>query len=444
MIVSRLVQGKNKKWYLEVDGIPFLYNAIQTRCPVNENYEAVIHMGTQIGFKLMSLQISWKDLEPAPGQYDFRLLDELVQCAERNDIRLDIVWAGTNYMGKMDSHFTPQWVLENKGWLLKSFEGQPILQDSSDTGDCCVADYQNQSLLETEKSVLIQMVQHLKKKDQHHRFVSIQLENGINMAQYPGSKDTALHYIDQLAESLLELDYSLALLLNTSMWLQNGFESDMQKLKFIQGQGLALFTHRVSVTRTVMQDAGEQYFKCICCNSAYENTTAHMITALCNGGFYHLYQLEEDALWGRPALFEKNGELTPAAIKTRDLNLALNKAFRIIAEAAPQDMLEFNTDADGMPNMFYYDTKSLAHVRIGFMPRCNAATGMVVYHEGAFYLFADSHACFCFPVYPRLAQKGRFQGKTWVATESCSIQTYDMQYYINYNKGDCIKVICKG
>ena len=443
MIVSRFVEGKNKKWYLEVDGVPFLFNAIQSCCPPDKNYEAIMCMGSKAEFKILSLQIYWKDLEPKPGHYDFRLLDELIQYAECYDMRLDIVWAGTNYMGKMDPRFTPKWVLGREEWLFKSSDGKPLLVNSGDTGNCFVVYCRSETLMEAEQSVLKRMVMHLKEKDRHHRFVSIQLENGINMTQYPGSKAATLQYIDHLAECLLSLDYQLALLLNTAMWRQNGFEADLQQLKFIHGQGLALFTHRVSVTRTTIQDAKEQYFKCISCNSAYENTTAHMVTALCNGGFYHLYQLMEDELWDRPGLYDKNGELTPAAIKTRDLNHALNKAVHIIATTAPQNMMEFNTDTDGMPNMFYHDTKNLANVRIGFMPRCNAATGLAVYHEGAFYLFADAHACFCFPVYPLLIQKGYFQGESWVTVDTCSAQTYDMKYYINYNKGDCIKVVCK-
>lgn len=400
-------------------------------------------MGSKAEFKILSLQIYWRDLEPSPGHYDFRLLDELIQYAEYYDMRLEIVWAGTNYMGKMDPRFTPKWVLGREEWLFKSSDGKPLLVNSGDTGDCFVADCGSETLLEAEQSVLKRMILHLKEKDRHHRFVSIQLENGINMTQYPGSKAATLRYIDHLAECLLSLDYQLALLLNTAMWRQNGFESDLHQLKFIRGQGLALFTHRVSVTRTTIQDAGEQYFKCISCNSAYENTTAHMVTALCNGGFYHLYPLVEDELWDRPGLYGKNGELTPAAIKTRDLNHALNKAIHIIATTAPQNMIEFNTDTDGMPNMFYHDTKKLANIRIGFMPRCNTATGLAVYHEGAFYLFADAHACFCFPVYPLLIQRGHFQEESWVVAGMCSAQTYDMKYYIDYNKGDCIKVVCK-
>jgi hypothetical protein len=55
--------------------------------------------------------ISWKQLEPSEGHFDFRVIDALIQHARARNMHLSILWFGA--YKNLQSYYTPLWVIHN-------------------------------------------------------------------------------------------------------------------------------------------------------------------------------------------------------------------------------------------------------------------------------------------------------------------------------------------
>ena len=97
-IVSQFKRHTNGKWYLEVDGKPYLYNAIQSWYPPDRDFRTYIQKAAELEYDVFSLWVYWRELEPCQGKYDFAVIDELIRYAEEFHIRLDLIWGGTNFL----------------------------------------------------------------------------------------------------------------------------------------------------------------------------------------------------------------------------------------------------------------------------------------------------------------------------------------------------------
>jgi hypothetical protein len=56
--------------------------------------------------------ISWKQIEPTEGQFDFRVIDALIDHARARNMHLAILWFGT--YKNLQSYYSPLWVIQNE------------------------------------------------------------------------------------------------------------------------------------------------------------------------------------------------------------------------------------------------------------------------------------------------------------------------------------------
>ena len=115
VVVSRVVKNAEGKSYIEVDGRPFLYNAVQSWYPPEKDYSLYVQKTAEANYKCFTFWLYWKHLEPVEGKRDWAELDKVIDLANKYDVRLDIVWAGTNFCGHLDPRFAPDWLLKNHG-----------------------------------------------------------------------------------------------------------------------------------------------------------------------------------------------------------------------------------------------------------------------------------------------------------------------------------------
>ena len=115
--------------------------------------------------------------------YDFTVLDSVVDAAVKNDIRLDIIWAGTNFCDHLDHRFAPKWLFCNDTYYLKDKNEVPYIAEGYNEAcpEAPVANPCCDELLKIEQEMLTALLNHLKTYDKTHRVISIQLENEINM-----------------------------------------------------------------------------------------------------------------------------------------------------------------------------------------------------------------------------------------------------------------------
>jgi beta-galactosidase GanA len=106
------LEKRGQATQLIVDGKPFLALAGELSNTVSSDSERMkavwpllsskVHMNTVL------TGVSWDWIEPEEGRYDFRLVDQLIESARQNNVRIVWLWFGSWKNGL--SSFAPAWV----------------------------------------------------------------------------------------------------------------------------------------------------------------------------------------------------------------------------------------------------------------------------------------------------------------------------------------------
>ena len=88
MLISDIKKGNNGKTYMQVDGKPFLYNAVQSMYPACGDYSKYVKCAAEAGFTVFSFWFYWRLLEPQKGEFDFSHINSIVDAANKYNIRL--------------------------------------------------------------------------------------------------------------------------------------------------------------------------------------------------------------------------------------------------------------------------------------------------------------------------------------------------------------------
>ena len=158
MIVSSFEKSPQGKWYLKVEGKPFLYNSVEAYLKNKRMLPKIFSCCTKAGYSILSLWLSWREVEFEEGNYDFASLQKIIDLAKEYDLRVEIVWGGTNFCDKLDVRLVPDWILLNKTYLLHDKSKNPIYVSGNDMGMCNVANAKSKKLLAIEKKVLLSII----------------------------------------------------------------------------------------------------------------------------------------------------------------------------------------------------------------------------------------------------------------------------------------------
>jgi len=438
IVVSRVVKNAAGKSYMEVDGRPFLYNSVQSWYPPEKDYSLYVQKAAQAGYKCFTFWLYWQHLEPNEGKYDWSQLDKVIDLANKYDVRLDIVWGGTNFCGHLDPRFGPLWLLNNHSYHIQDPNGKCQVFDGFDMGNCCATDPTNKEIFERENNLFKAMLTHLKDYDKNHRVIAIQIQNEANIHNWPGGKANVLAYINALGKTVKESDYLLVTRMNLVF---KSMDSDVDALEYIDGHGPDPYDPNVPLIRNIINGPNNTKLRYIAENAAYENSTSLIVAALANGGFYNIYKLDYCTVWNKTGVYNKGFKDWEVTAQIRNLNTALNKIGSFIAESPKEKMLEFNTDAN-YPSDSYKATKPLSGRTVGFKSRNSSKpVGLVVEKDGTFYCVADKEAYFTFDVQPAVCETGSLDdsGK-WVKTADKSwSKVSDSEYQVEYSTGECIR-----
>jgi hypothetical protein len=154
---------------------------------------ASLDLAEAMGYNAVLAPVSWEQLEPSPGQYDFTLLDHLVDEAARRDLYLGLLWFGTWKNG--ESSYPPLWV---KGDTVTYFRALDAYGKQTTTiSPFCEA------AMKADAKAFSAMMAHLKKKDKDRRVLTVQVENECGV--------------------FLERDYSPA---GDKAWTEGGWEGN--------------------------------------------------------------------------------------------------------------------------------------------------------------------------------------------------------------------------
>ena len=158
---------------LIVDGKPFLVLAgeLGNNTPTSLEYMKPV-WPTLVETKLNSAlaAVSWAQIEPQEGKFDFSVLDGVIQGARANNLRLVLLWFGSWKNG--ESTYAPDWVK-------RDFERFPRTQRTEGQSVEVLSPFSDANR-DADARAFAALMRHVKAVDgREHTVIMIQVENEI-------------------------------------------------------------------------------------------------------------------------------------------------------------------------------------------------------------------------------------------------------------------------
>jgi hypothetical protein len=177
--LPHLVQ-KDGRHALIVDGAPFVIlggqchnsSAWPSTLPGVWSALETLHANT------LEAPVYWEQLEPAPGQFDYSMVDELLEGAREHGVRLVLLWFGAWKNGS--AHYLPTW-MKRQPELCPRIVGRDGRRVDSPSPHA-------PALLEADTRAFRALMRHLREADRQHTVILVQVENE------PGAWNTVRDY----------------------------------------------------------------------------------------------------------------------------------------------------------------------------------------------------------------------------------------------------------
>jgi len=165
--------------------------------------------------------VYWELIEPEEGMFDFELLDQLVQEARNNDLKIVLLWFGS-WKNSMSSH-APSWVKKNQSRF-------PRIKDDNGISHEILTPF-SENNLQADLKAYQELLKHIKKSDGNdHTVIMIQTENEIGML--PTARDHSLLANERFEENVpaeliqyLERNKENLVPEFREIWGKNGFKN---------------------------------------------------------------------------------------------------------------------------------------------------------------------------------------------------------------------------
>lgn len=167
--------------HLIVDGEPFLILGGELG---NSTASSLTYLDAQwetletLNLNTVLAPVSWELIEPVEGQFDFTLVDGMLEQARAHDMRLVILWFGA-WKNSMSS-YVPAWVKRDQARFPRARDAQGRAQD-------ILSPFYDENR-EADRRAFTALMAHLREADSRHRTVlMVQVENEIGML--PDARD---------------------------------------------------------------------------------------------------------------------------------------------------------------------------------------------------------------------------------------------------------------
>lgn len=174
----------------------------------------------QMDLNTVIAPVYWELMEPVEGEFDFSLVDSLIENARLNNMKLVLLWFGS-WKNSM-SCYAPAWVKINT----KRF---PRILTKDKVPEEILTPFNNNNL-EADKNAFVKLMQHIKQvDDKQNTVIAIQVENEIGLLGSARSYDEAANKAfskpvpEQLINYLQKNKNDLTQEID-SLWKVNGFK----------------------------------------------------------------------------------------------------------------------------------------------------------------------------------------------------------------------------
>lgn len=170
---NRPMLKKNQLW---VDGKPFLMiggELHNSTASSKEYMETIWPKLKQLHLNTVLATITWEQIEPQEGKYDFTLLDYLIKESEKNGLKLVVVWFGSWKNGQ--SSYIPLWVKKDTKRFprVKTKEGKQVETLS----------VISENSMKADAKAFAAMMKRIKEVDKNNTVIMIQPENEVGIFQ---------------------------------------------------------------------------------------------------------------------------------------------------------------------------------------------------------------------------------------------------------------------
>lgn len=129
----------------------------------------------QLGLNTVLAPVTWELIEPEEGKFDMTSLDNILNEARNNDLKVVLLWFGA-WKNSM-SCYAPEWFKRDTRRFPRAHtsDGKPVEEASS----------LSTNVLEADKKAFSKIMEHLRDNDREQTVIMIQVENEIGMIDVP-------------------------------------------------------------------------------------------------------------------------------------------------------------------------------------------------------------------------------------------------------------------
>lgn len=186
--VSELRTLTNGKTVVYVDGKPFKSIGVQIRTDALmncdgltiEQCEPFFAKAKELGVNTVEVPVEWKDVEVGDNVFDFSYMETLLTFVNKYDLKLELLWFGTNMCGDTHSYSVPEYILCDG----KTYPKLDALRTGEFWGYYGIQwfmDFSNDNLINREAAAITRTMNYIyqfdKKNGNTHPVVSFQVLN---------------------------------------------------------------------------------------------------------------------------------------------------------------------------------------------------------------------------------------------------------------------------
>lgn len=198
-VASKLIKNENGGWQLIVNGKPFVMLAGElhnSSASTTEYMNSLWNPLKTLNLNTVLAPIAWEQFEPKEGTFDYTLINDLIQGARQNGVKLCILWFASWKNG--ESSYAPAWVKEDtkRFFRVKSAQGKEIETLSPFCDNTMKADAKAFKVL----------VEYIKKMDEAiGTVIALQPENEVGVFQdMDYSKASLKAYEQEVPQTLIQ------------------------------------------------------------------------------------------------------------------------------------------------------------------------------------------------------------------------------------------------
>ena len=462
--VSRVVTGENGKSYVEVDGKPFMYENVECmgtwllkgfdastikgfKDPLPVSWlENVFDKTSQAGYNTVSTFFCWSDIEPEKeGVYDWTLLDQYLEWADKYNVRLSLTWFGSDagggtrlpgYGAGWSCHVPAYLCDQQKYWNRRAVPSDAYSHETRFRA--IPGSKEGNYIKECEKKALIALTEHLRDYDKTHRVISLMINN--ESQNIPDSWHT------ELANAVKSVGYNFVI----GQHMQKGQYKYREGYDFV---GFDDYSTNLGYKLSFLNNSPTALKACLETGGNANNLSSQVLSGITNGGWVQAWQLcDAYSDCNQLGMFETPDGVYPkftnkvseqagqeydtiskpdyltwevgtketlkyGAKKNRRLQIALRKAYWVVAQASEKEMLSFNLETDEPVANYSADKKLNGHT-FGFVSdgpdsvRGKGSNGMIAGKGNEYFCLSDTGTAVTFTtdVKPTSATYGHQDG----------------------------------